>query len=167
MFCGVRSAEFRKEVNEGGELKTYFLRWRDVDLEKQVLTIPSELAKKGKIRKIHFSNEVKSWLLRWFKDGIFPAKTKSLVPELHAEKYSRVRKLLTVELKPNVLRHTYASYRVALVGASKAATELGNSAGVVLEYYAEAVDEQEANEFFNLSPEKVLSEKVVEMKKSG
>ena len=59
---------------------------------------------------------------------------------------------------PNCLRHPYGTYRTAQVGASKTATEMGNSETVVTRYYANAVPESRVNEFFELTPDIVFDE---------
>ena len=65
----------------------------------------------------------------------------------------------------DVLRHTFGTYRTAQVGASKTATEMGNSGPIVIAHYAEAVDAKDAEVFFSLSPEKVFDDnKVINMK---
>ena len=166
LFCGIRPQEFRKKVTFKGREQERFLTWGDVDLKKKVLTVSKQLSKTKNARKVPLPEAAVNWLLRWFGDD-FPAKDKAVVPTWHSEKYSNLKAELSVTLTHDILRHTYGTYRTSLVGASKASTEMGNSAGVVLAHYAEAVDEQDAEDFFKLSPEKVLPSNIGNIKKTG
>jgi len=59
-----------------------------------------------------------------------------------------------VEWKPNGLRHSYASYRLALVrDAARVADELGNSAAMVFRHYRALVTPGQAEKWFKISPE--------------
>ena len=167
LFCGVRPQEFRKLVTYKGKEHEHILIWGDVDIKKGVLTISKHLSKVKKSRKVPIPQAATAWLLRWFDDGAFPAKNEPIVPDWHSEKYSRLKKASALPFTHDVLRHTYGTYRVALVGASKASTEMGNGAGVILKHYAEAVDESEAKAFFESNPTQVLTEKVVNFQKNG
>lgn len=166
LFSGIRPQEFRKKVTYKGKEHLHFLKWEDVDMKKKVVTISKHLSKTKKTRKIPLPDAAVEWLLRWVDDS-FPAKDKAVVPEWHSEKYSRLKKASSITFTHDVLRHTFGTYRVALVGASKAATEMGNSGGVVLSHYAEAVDESEAKEYFNLTPEEASLPNTENIKKSG
>lgn len=53
--------------------------------------------------------------------------------------------------KANALRHSFISYRAALVGITQAANEAGNSETIARRHYAEAVTAGEADRWFNPS----------------
>ena len=58
--------------------------------------------------------------------------------------------------KPNALRHSYASYRLADVkDAARVALEMGNSPSMLFRNYRELVTEQQAQEWFALTPAQV------------
>jgi hypothetical protein len=61
----------------------------------------------------------------------------------------------TVEFtwKPNALRHSYASYRLAdIKDAARVALEMGNSPSMLFRNYRELVTEQEAKGWFSVLP---------------
>ena len=60
----------------------------------------------------------------------------------------------TSSWKPNGLRHSFASYRLADVqNAAQVALEMGNSASVVFRHYRELVKPADAVKWFNVRPE--------------
>lgn len=67
-----------------------------------------------------------------------------------------VRRILAqngVPYPKDVLRHTYASMRIAAgAGAGTVANEMGNSEGVLMRHYREVVDAQSAAAFWSLTP---------------
>jgi hypothetical protein len=57
--------------------------------------------------------------------------------------------------KHNGLRHSYISYRLAIVkDVGQVSLEAGNSPGMVFKHYRQLVRESEANEWFGLMPPK-------------
>ena len=60
----------------------------------------------------------------------------------------RLEKLSGVKLPQNVMRHTFVSNRVALVGRVQAAEEAGNSAGVVTRFYLDPKKKEDAMAYF-------------------
>ncbi len=56
--------------------------------------------------------------------------------------------------KPNALRHSYASYRLAdIKDAARVALEMGNSPAMFFRNYRELVTEQQAAAWFGVLPE--------------
>ncbi len=61
----------------------------------------------------------------------------------------------TVEFvwKPNALRHSYASYRLAEIkDAARVALEMGNSPSMLFRNYRELVTEEQAKQWFSVMP---------------
>ena len=53
----------------------------------------------------------------------------------------------------NVLRHSFISYRIAIVkSADQVALEAGNSPAVIFKHYRELTTEEQANEWFSIVP---------------
>ena len=53
----------------------------------------------------------------------------------------------------NVLRHSFISYRIALVkSADQVALEAGNSPAIIFKHYRELVTEEQAREWFGVMP---------------
>ena len=84
-------------------------------------------------------------------------RLKALLPELRMpdqqmtlenKKKRLLCKKAGVEYGHDALRHTYVSYRAALVGIDKAAMDSGNSAEVIKRYYLNPQSEEDADKFF-------------------
>jgi hypothetical protein len=52
--------------------------------------------------------------------------------------------------KPNARRHSYISYRAALIGLGRCAMEAGNSEGEAKRSYNDAMSEAEATLYFSI-----------------
>ena len=53
----------------------------------------------------------------------------------------------------NVLRHSYISYRIAVVqNAAQVALEAGNSPTIIFKHYRELVTKEDAEKWFSLMP---------------
>ena len=55
--------------------------------------------------------------------------------------------------KKNALRHSYISYRLALMpDTARVALECGNSPDIIFKHYRELVAPEQAHEWFNIPP---------------
>ena len=69
------------------------------------------------------------------------------------QRYDEVAKKIGVKWKHNALRHSYASYRLALVqDAAKVALELGHSPTILFKHYRELVMPDQAEAWFRIEP---------------
>ena len=69
------------------------------------------------------------------------------------EAAQRAAQAAGIPRKPNALRHSFASYRLALLGdAAKVAFEMGNSPQVVHSHYKNLVTPAEAERWFAIGP---------------
>ena len=58
-----------------------------------------------------------------------------------------------VKWKKNALRHSYISYRLALMpDTARVALECGNSPNIIFKHYRELVAPEQAQEWFNILP---------------
>jgi len=137
MFAGIRP---------GGELMK--LEWRDVSLE--TATVAVRFPKVRKHRRIVPLQPVAVKLLKDCAD-----KTGRVAPSLATVKrwHRKARKLLSLERWPtDLLRHTAASYLLALVGdAARVALMLGNSPGILLSHYNDPVSKEACEAFWKLA----------------
>jgi hypothetical protein len=63
-----------------------------------------------------------------------------------------------VEWPNNALRHSYATYRLAVTAdAARVALEMGNSPQKLMTNYRELADEKEGQEWFEISPDQPLN----------
>ena len=75
-----------------------------------------------------------------------------------AEPYRRATALakeLGVRWPQNVLRHSFISYRLALIkNVQQVALEAGNSPAIIFKHYRELTTEDQAQEWFGILPER-------------
>ena len=66
---------------------------------------------------------------------------------------SRLSRALGIEWPPNVLRHSFTSYRIAIVqSADQVALEAGNSPSIIFKHYRELTTPEVAEKWFNILP---------------
>jgi integrase len=123
------------------------LQWTDIDLEKNIITIRPETAKTKTKRVIPICAALKHALMHE------PEKTGNIAikdPRRYTNGQSETKKLgeLLGGWKQNALRHSYISYRAALIGLGRTAMEAGNSENEAKRSYNDAMTEAQANEWF-------------------
>jgi len=140
-FAGIRSAEIER------------LEWADVDLVGRYITIGEEKAKTPSRRVVPISDNLAAWLAP-YADRQGPIWAGSHFDFYHGGQQATAE-AAGVKWKSNALRHSYASYRLALThDAGRVAGELGNSAAVVHKHYKELVKKTaDAERWFNVRPE--------------
>ena len=144
-FAGIRTAEILRLV------------WEDVDLESKrpYLVIGAKKAKTGARRVVYLSPNLQAWL--------DPLKGKSgkIVRISKPTLYRGLQGLcerVNVIWKPNALRHSYISYRLAQVrNMAKVAIDAGTSPKMIDGHYKELVTRAQADEWFALLPKKAVS----------
>jgi hypothetical protein len=66
---------------------------------------------------------------------------------------SRLSRALGIEWPPNVLRHSFISYRIAIVqSADQVALEAGNSPSIIFKHYRELTTPEVAEKWFAILP---------------
>jgi integrase len=140
-FCGLRAAEIMR------------LDWSDIHLTgpERFVEIKAGNAKTASRRTVPITDNCAAWLERY-------VKTSGAVINL-----SRADKQLFLYLaeksgvpwKHNGLRHSFISYRLAVVkDVGQVSLEAGNSPGMVFKHYRQLVRESEAKEWFGIMPPK-------------
>ncbi len=145
-FAGIRNAELSR------------LDWRDVNLKSRYITVTAGKAKTGARRLVPITDTLFAWLqphaqssgpvvafaniakqIGWLVDDVNAARKKEGQPEF--------------VWKHNGLRHSFCSYRLAVVkDAAKVALEAGNSPAMLFAHYRELVTEEQAKEWFAIMP---------------
>lgn len=140
-FCGLRAAEIMR------------LDWSEIHLTgaEKFVEVTAGKAKTASRRTVPITDNCAAWLERY-------AKTSGPVINL-----SRADKQLFLYLaeksgvawKHNGLRHSFISYRLAVVkDVGQVSLEAGNSPGMVFKHYRQLVRESEAQEWFAIMPPK-------------
>ena len=134
-FAGMRKAEMDR------------LDWNAVDLERKMIEVRAGQAKTASRRIIPISENLAAWLT--------PLKRKGKIVkdmEFHRQ-ITALSEKLGIVWPRNVLRHSFISYRIALVkSADQVALEAGNSPTIIFKHYRELTTEALANKWFEILP---------------
>ena len=134
-FAGLQAAEIRR------------LDWSAVDLSRRIITLRAKQAKTASRRIVPISDNLAAWLQPLERNG--PVVLNSKIPV----DATTLAKSLGLPWPHNGLRHSYISYRIALVNdAGKVAMKAGNSAGIIFTHYRELVTESDAVAWFAIAP---------------
>lgn len=150
LFCGIRTAEFRKMVrNARGEEHEATLDWKDVDLKAKHVFISPELDKNRHGRYVDISANG----LLWLKQVADPSGP--VMPENWRMRRGALEKRSEVELPQNVFRHSFCSYRISLdQDYAKAAAMVGNSPTMLRKHYVRVLPKKMGQAYFKISPPK-------------
>jgi len=138
-FAGLRSAEIER------------LQWSDIRLDRREIVVGADRAKTATRRIVPICDALAAWL------APYAGRQGPVWPGNHEAYYVTQRRTAAaagLKWKPNALRHSYASYRFALIrDAGRVAGELGNSPAVVHRHYRELVSAADAERWFATGPE--------------
>ncbi len=134
-FSGIRMAELNR------------LDWSAFDLERGHIELRADQAKTASRRLVPITDNLRAWIEPLPKKGKLVRHAA-----LHREVTSLAR-ALKMEWPRNVLRHSFISYRIAIVkSADQVALEAGNSPSVIFKNYRELTTEDEADKWFGILP---------------
>ena len=138
-FFGVRPQEIASET------KARTLRAEDIDIKTRSIKIPEETAKMGNWRNISNLPET-AWRIYAKRGAYFPYSYAT---------YRRIRKLLSVKMPKDGLRHSMALYGYHELGIETTVEILGQESGyeVFKRYYKAMVIPADAKAFFSISPD--------------
>lgn len=133
-FAGLRTAEVER------------LDWSDVGT--QYIKVRGSNSKTGAHRLVEIQPNLQAWLARFRKQS-GPVVLVANVTNAQV----RLTRKVKIKWKHNALRHSFGSYRLALLkDPAKVAYEMGNSPRMVFAHYRELVTSEEANRWFNVLP---------------
>jgi integrase len=134
-FSGIRMAELNR------------LDWSAVDLERRIIELLAGQSKTGSRRVIPISDNLYAWL------APLPRVGKVVLNTTQHLDMSRLSRALGIEWPPNVLRHSFISYRIAIVqSADQVALEAGNSPSIIFKHYRELTTPEVAEKWFSILP---------------
>jgi integrase len=147
-FCGIRPEEIAPDVKSAKPA----LRWENFLWSKAKIDVPAVVAKDGRRRFVPICDAAMAWLKPWRN-----ARGRT-VPRLRL--FNRTKKWAAkcnlTHWKDDGLRHSYASYRLAIIqNIPQLTLEMGNSVRVVHDHYLDHKHEDEAREWFAITPEKL------------
>jgi integrase len=147
-FAGVRTRELPR------------LTWENVKFERGFIEVSKGKSKMKRRRLIPIEPNLMEWLLpfKGLSGPIWKASEHALLVALSA-----LEKVSGVTIPNNALRHSYASYHLALFeDENKTALAMGNSPSVIFNDYRELVYPDDAKAYFSIRPPAV-AENVVSM----
>ena len=146
-FAGLRLAEVSR------------LDWREVRLSEKLIVVSAENAKTAARRLVPISDNLAAWLTPHAKKSgaLNPCEEQAEnVGNALGDRLERAAARAKVSWKRNGFRHSYISYRVAVLKDVLAvALECGNSPQVIFSYYRALATDAEAKAWFSILPPKV------------
>ena len=138
-FGGIRTAEIMR------------LTWESIRWDQKMIIIEAEMAKTSARRLVPMADNLAAWLKRVLKSSgpiVKLARPEKTASEVVARSCDPV-----IPWKRNGLRHSYASYRLAILqDAGKLALEMGNSPTMIFQHYRELVTADDAKAWFEIMP---------------
>jgi integrase len=134
-FAGMRKAEMDR------------LDWNAVDLERKMIEVRAGQAKTASRRIIPISDNLLAWLKPLMREG------KIVKDNDFHRQITALAGTLKIDWPNNVLRHSFISYRIAIVqSADQVALEAGNSPSIIFKHYRELTTEEQAEKWFGILP---------------
>ena len=136
LFCGLRNSEASK------------LPWDKIRFDRYTVNnhVDAKVAKTASRRSITTQRNA-AQLLKYCKD-------KNLTdpyPKNFRKRFDKFKAATGLDWRPNILRHTFGTYRYALSESAEATSkEMGNSPTVLKKYYDGLATKREAEKFFEL-----------------
>lgn len=146
-FAGIRP----EEVAPKRHYKKPGLRWENILWAKKKIDVPAEVSKTGRRRFAPLLPATAAFLAGYRK------LSGPIAPERGSwhEEIERVSIATGIKWKPDGLRHSFASFRLALVPDLAALSlELGNSPHMIHTHYLDLQHAREARQWFGLRPKK-------------
>jgi len=141
-FCGLRSAELHR------------LRWENIRMDQRVLMIDAQQTKTASRRVIPLPENAIAWIAPLMPSAASGRISRHDHPDYQGEHFAETAQALGISWVRNGLRHSWCSYRLAVIkNAALTAHEGGNSPQILHRHYNELVTESEAKSWFNVRPE--------------
>lgn len=143
-FAGLRLAEVAR------------LDWREVRIKDRLIVVEANKAKTAARRLVPISDNLAAWLtpFRQAHGPVNPCTERTHnVGNALGDRFERAAAKAKVPWKRNGFRHSYVSYRVAVLKDTPAvALECGNSPAVIFSNYRALASEEEGKAWFAVMP---------------
>ena len=148
-FAGLRPQEICPELSS----RKPALQWKEILWHVPEVVVPKDVSKVRHRRSVPLGSAAMAFLAPW-RNASGPVVPRMKMHNLTA-KWGR---LAGVAWKSDGLRHSYASYRFAMIrDEGKLATEMGTSKSVIHEHYLAHKLEGEAKEWFAIRPDDIVA----------
>lgn len=143
-FAGLRPEEICPDVRS----EKPALLWENVLWHKKKIDVPAKVSKVRQRRFAPLLDATVAFLADW-KDASGPVVPRSTM----YKRTARWGEAAEVKWKPDGLRHSFASYRLAITNDIQALSlEMGNSPRMIHRHYLDLKHEDEAAKWFGLRP---------------
>jgi len=142
-FAGLRIAEIAR------------LCWQDVNLPERHIIVSAGIAKTSSRRVVPISDNLAAWLEKAKPAGAQPGhKIWEVSENILTWEHDTVSEKAGVPWKNNAMRHSFCSYRLAVLRGDyvKTAFEAGNSPKMIQKHYQALVTEAQAKAWFEIMP---------------
>jgi integrase len=143
-FAGLRTAEILR------------LHWSWIDLERGLIHVNADIAKRSKRRLVSITENLKAWLSPYARNSgrVYPVGFRSYHKEINKLCFR-----LSVGWVDNGLRHSYASYHLAKhEDAPALALQMGETdVRTIFDHYREVVTPQAAERYWAIYPAKEVA----------
>lgn len=147
-FAGIRTEETRPEPRSPKSA----LRWEDFHWPEKFIAVRGATAKTGKPRHVPMSENLIAWLEPWHE------ATGDVMTENPRNESRRLATALDMPWRKNASRHSFGSYRMAIIHSfPQLAEEMGNSVAVVQREYHAPQSETLARQWFALMPSRAAN----------
>lgn len=136
LFCGLRNSE------------ALLLDWSKIvfDGDRVNINIDAHIAKKKSRRSIEVEENAARMLKKFRKENSVSIRARNFDKRMR-----RLKEESGVEWSTNILRHTFATYRISfLQSMERTSMEMGNSVDVLNEHYKGLATRSESREFFEM-----------------
>ena len=141
-FAGLRSEEILR------------LEWCDVTRRPGFIEVAAHKAKTATRRLVPITENLAHWLVPLRANGLVWQNTKSMFHKTRL----RIAAKAGVRWKPNIIRHSFISYRLAeLQDVNRVALEAGNSPQMIFRHYRELATPDQAHTWFAIAPEEAAN----------
>ncbi len=156
-FAGLRPEEISPDTRYKSSTKPG-IKWENILWEKNKIDVPAEVAKDRRRRFATLSETLREWLYPLSGGG---KKTGLIAPRgYYPTLIAGWSAKSGVQWLSDALRHSYASYRLALTrDMASLCLEMGNSATMIHRHYLDLKHEDEAREWFAVLPKSAKSAK--------
>lgn len=127
------------------------LTWNKIDFEDKTIKLDGAITKTSRRRIVKMTDNLTQWLLPY---SLKTSTKENVLSSNFEERFKHFKKNNGIIWKHNALRHSSASYYLALIGDEyKTAEQMGHSVQVLKTNYKGLVKEKDAREYFNILPD--------------
>jgi integrase len=132
------------------------MSWEQIDFHKGFILLNKQFTKTRRRRIIPICDTLRAWIEPLAGEGrLYPCRDITALENLLRAHWPKDSEGKTLPKRKNGLRHSYGTYRFALLqDEARVSSEMGNSPGELRTHYAELATPEQAKEWFAVTPRK-------------